>query len=286
MECTLVGVFDSRNNAEDARARLAAAGFDEGALSLACEDAAARADAPAPSPHHSGAIARFFHSLFGEHHEAERSAEADAYREAFRRGAWAVTVRAGSEREIELAEQALNAAGAIDIDPRAREWRRAGAAAHRPVDERGATAGETIPVVEETLEVGKRSVARGRVRVFSHAIEVPIEQTVRLREEHASVERRATDRLASADDLAAFREGTLEVRDMAEEAVVRKIARVVEEVEITKRVTEHEEVIRDTVRRTEVDVERVEPASPARGARPEVRPAKTAQPEPNPRPSR
>jgi stress response protein YsnF len=286
MESTLVGVFESRESAEDARARLAAAGFGEGALSLACGDAAAPDDAPANSPHHSGPIARFFRSLFGEHHEAERSAEADAYREAFRRGAWALTVRASSEREIELAEQALNAAGAIDIDQRAREWRRAGAAARSSRNVSGAAAAETVPVVEEALEVGKRAVARGRVRVFSHAVEVPVEQTVRLREEQASVERRPADRLASADDLAAFREGTLEVREMAEEVVVRKIARVVAEVEITKRVTEHEEIIRDTVRRTEVDVERVEPPSPERGARAEARPAKTAQPEPNPRPSR
>ena len=286
MESTLVGVFDTRERAEDARARLEAAGFGEGALSLASGDASARDDPAQASPHHGGAIARFFRSLFGEHHASERSAETDAYREAFRRGAWAVTVRASSEREIELAEQALNAAGAIDIDQRAREWRRAGAAARSPGDASDAPAGTTVPVVEEKLEVGKRAVARGRARVVSRVVDVPVEQTVRLREEQASVERRPADRLASGDDLAAFREGTLEVREMAEEVVVRKIARVVAEVEIAKRVTEHEEVIRDTLRRTEVDIERVEPPSPERGARAEVRRAETAQPEPGPRPSR
>ena len=112
---------------------------------------------------------------------------------------------------------------------------------------------------------------RGRVRVFSHVVQVPIEQEIRLRQEHATVERRAADRPASEDDFLAFREGTLEVREMAEEAVVRKTARVVAEVEIAKRVTVHEQLIRDTVRRTEIEVERVaDPAAPARGARRET----------------
>jgi len=55
----------------------------------------------------------------------------------------------------------------------------------------------------------------------------------------------------------AFREGTLEVTERAEEAVVSKTARVVEEVVVGKQVEEHTETIRDTVRRTDVDVQEV-----------------------------
>jgi stress response protein YsnF len=40
--------------------------------------------------------------------------------------------------------------------------------------------------------------------------------------------------------------------------VVSKDARVVEEITVSKEVTEQEEVIRDTVRDTEVDIDRVE----------------------------
>ena len=161
-------------------------------------------------------------------------------------GEWAVamtesgpsglTVRVSSEAELVQAEQVLQAAGA---------------------------SAEKIPVVEERLNVGTRTVARGKVRVSSHVVEAPVEEAVRLRQEEARVERRPADRPATELDFAAFEEGVLEVREMIEEAVVRKTARVVAEVEVSKRITEREEIVRDTLRRTQVDIERVEPAQRA-----------------------
>jgi hypothetical protein len=70
-----------------------------------------------------------------------------------------------------------------------------------------------------------------------------------------NVERRPVDRELRADDMTAFREGTVEMREMAEEAVVAKKARVVEEVRISKEATDRTEQITDTVRRTDVQVE-------------------------------
>jgi len=88
-------------------------------------------------------------------------------------------------------------------------------------------------------------------------IERPVEETVRLREEHATVERRPVDQPLNAADEDAFREQTIEVRETAEEPVVGKRARVTEEVVIGKQSTEREATIRDTVRETDVDVERI-----------------------------
>jgi stress response protein YsnF len=48
------------------------------------------------------------------------------------------------------------------------------------------------------------------------------------------------------------------VRDTAEEAVVAKDARVVEEVVVGKEASDRTETISDSVRRTDVDVETVE----------------------------
>jgi len=48
------------------------------------------------------------------------------------------------------------------------------------------------------------------------------------------------------------------VRDTAEEAVVAKDARVVEEVAVGKEASDRTETISDSVRRTDVDVETVE----------------------------
>ncbi|HEX2540145.1 MAG TPA: YsnF/AvaK domain-containing protein [Caldimonas sp.] len=148
-----------------------------------------------------------------------------------------VTVRVTSEAELNRAEQVLEAAGA-----------------------------ETLPVLEEQLEVGRRTERSGVVRVSSRVVEAPVEQAVHLREERATVERRAADRPAGEADLAAFAEGVLDVREMVEVAVVSKTARVIEEVEISKRIVHHEEVVRDTVRRTEVHVDRM----PATAREPET----------------
>lgn len=116
---------------------------------------------------------------------------------------------------------------------------------------------ETIEVVEEDLQVGKRAVESGGVRVTSHLREVPVEEEVRLREEHVEIERRPVNRPATEADLQNFREGTIEVRETHEEAVVGKDARVVEEIRVHKDVDERTERVRDTVRRTEVEVEQL-----------------------------
>ena len=127
------------------------------------------------------------------------------------------------------------------------------AAAALPVTNADST---VIPVTQEELVVGKREVDRGGVRVFRRVIEEPVSESVSLREEHVIVDRRPVDRAVTEADL---RDGdrTIELTEMAEEAVVGKTARVVEEVRVGKEATERTETIRDTVRHTEVDVEQV-----------------------------
>jgi uncharacterized protein (TIGR02271 family) len=115
-----------------------------------------------------------------------------------------------------------------------------------------------IPVVEEQLAVGKREVNRGGARIHTRVTERPVEENVTLREEHVTVDRRPVDRPASEADINAFKEGTIEVNERAEEAVVAKQARVVEEVVVNKEATERTETVRDTVRRTDVDVDELD----------------------------
>jgi uncharacterized protein (TIGR02271 family) len=114
-----------------------------------------------------------------------------------------------------------------------------------------------IPVVQEELKVGKREVQRGGVRVFSRVVETPVNESVSLREEHVNVERRPVDQPISTADTAAFKEQSIELRERAEEAVVQKSARVVEEVVVGKEATQRQENITDTVRHTEVQVEQL-----------------------------
>ena len=114
---------------------------------------------------------------------------------------------------------------------------------------------EAIPVVEEEIRVGKRQVARGGVRVRSYVLERPVEQDVTLHEERVEVERRPVDRPVGTVPADAFRERSIEVTATGEEAVVQKDTRVVEEVVVRKEAEERTETVRDTVRKTEVEVE-------------------------------
>jgi uncharacterized protein (TIGR02271 family) len=121
----------------------------------------------------------------------------------------------------------------------------------------GGASSTAIPVVQEQLKVGKREVQRGGVRVFSRIVETPVDQSIGLREEHVNIERHAVDQPVSSADTTAFKEQWIEMRETAEEPVVEKTARVVEEVVVAKEVGEREEKIHGTVRHTEVEVEQL-----------------------------
>ena len=117
---------------------------------------------------------------------------------------------------------------------------------------------KAVQIVEEELVVGKDKLAIGGVRVTSSVEERPVEETVTLREERVSAEERPADRELSAEEAeAAFEEKTVEALGTTEEAKVSKKARVVGEVAVNKAVEEREETVRDTVRKTDVDIEEV-----------------------------
>ena len=122
---------------------------------------------------------------------------------------------------------------------------------------------QAIPVIQEELKVGKRAVQRGGVRIYQRVVETPVNETIGLREEHVNVERHAVDRPVTAADVNAFQETTIELRESAEEAVVEKTARVVEEVVVGKEVSQRQENISDTVRHTEIQVEQLTPEDDA-----------------------
>ena len=110
-----------------------------------------------------------------------------------------------------------------------------------------------IPLAEEQIEVGKRTVDRGVTRVRRYVVERPVEQDVTLRGERVTIERRRPIETAGVPGQA-IQERVVEVRETEEVPVVAKTARVVEEVTIRKEETEGTETVRDTVRREEVEV--------------------------------
>jgi uncharacterized protein (TIGR02271 family) len=258
MADTLAGVFDDYEQAELARERLASAGFRREAIQVTPERSAwGTGDATyGGRASDQGGLRGFFASLFGAAEESHGH-----YSEAVRRGSIVVSVDVDDERQIAQATEILEDCGAIDVDERVERWKAGGYTGYdeqaKPLTrEEIARDRETLKVVQEDLKVGKRAVDRGAVRVHRRVSETPVQEQVTLNEERAVVERRPVDRPANEADLAAFKEGEMEIRETREEPVVSKSARVVEEVEIGKEAKQRTETVSDTVRRTDVDVER------------------------------
>ncbi|WP_457092242.1 YsnF/AvaK domain-containing protein [Microvirga sp. P5_D2] len=194
--------------------------------------------------------------------------DAHSYAEGIRRGGALVTVRA-SDTDVDRIVDILDDEGTVDFDERENTWRSEGwtgagvtnATAAAGLTDRAASksdrAEEVIPIAEEELHVGKREVNRGRVRLNSRIVERPVQEQVSLREERVQVERRPVSGTTQAGAISGdpFQERTIEVEERAEEAVVSKEARVVEEVVVRKQADQRTETVSDTVRRTEVDVE-------------------------------
>lgn len=117
---------------------------------------------------------------------------------------------------------------------------------------------EVVRLAEEQLNVGKRIFETGTTRIRRFVTERPVEAKVTLHEEHATVLRRAVSDPGYIKDID-WSDKEYEVTETAEQPVVSKTARVVEEVAFGKEGTDRTETVRDTVRRQQVDVEKLDP---------------------------
>ncbi|AUD06830.1 YsnF/AvaK domain-containing protein [Spirosoma pollinicola] len=266
MAHTVIGIFDNASEAQTAVDQLVSNGFSRSNIDLSAGtgSAATGSDALIPDRHVNtsgtrseelvddtkdvgSSVGGFFSSLFG----SDDDEDTKKYSTVGGRGS-IVTVHADTDEQAEQAADILDEAGAVDVNERATEY---GYSSPTPTAALGTDGDQTIKVIEENLEVGKRTVETGGVRLRSRIVAKPVEESIRLREERVTVNRTTVNRPATAADLNAFQEGEISLTEHAEVPVVSKTANVVEEISVDKAVTERQEVIRDTVRKTEVDVE-------------------------------
>jgi len=112
-----------------------------------------------------------------------------------------------------------------------------------------------IPLVDEELEIAKRQVEAGGVRVQTRIVTKAVRREVPVREERVTVERRKVDApLSMADADAQLRDRDVEVKAKSEQPVVIKRAHAVEELVLKKERTERTEEVEDTVRHTEAEI--------------------------------
>ena len=274
MSSTITAMFDSRADAEAAKERLKASNVDADHIHVHDKSSAGYRE-QGYSTHQDRGMWDSIKNAFLPDEDRH------TYEEGVRRGGAVLTADV-DEDDVARAVQVLEEAGSVDVDDRAGQWRQSG----WDYQAGGATGGasalggfgdrdtgardagsqeEVIPVVEEQLVVGKRDVSRGGVRVRSYVTETPVHEQVRLRNERVNVERRPVDRaLSGSDD--AFRERTIVMTATGEEAVVGKTARVVDELVVSKSADERVEQIDDTVRRTDVEIDRDEGSDTNRGS--------------------
>jgi uncharacterized protein (TIGR02271 family) len=272
MSSTITAMFDSRSDAEAAKARLESANVDAEHVHIHDKTSSGHRE-QGYSTHEDRGVWDSIKNAFLPDEDRH------TYEEGLRRGGVLLTADVDDDR-VDEAVRVLEGAGSIDIDDRSSQWRSSGWDYSAPAAGAGVGTGaalgsnaqttgvgstdhvgssereEVIPVVEEQLVVGKRDVNRGGVRVRSYVTETPVHEQIRLRNERVNVERRSVDLPLSAADGDAFRERSIDMTATGEEAVVGKNARVVEEVVVSKTVEEHVENIDDTVRKTDVEVDR------------------------------
>ena len=273
MTSTITALFDTRSEAEAAKARLKAAHVDVNHIHVHDKSSAGYKDTGYSTHEDRGIWDSIKHAFLPDE-------DRHTYEEGVRRGGVLLTADV-DDSNVDEAVAVLEQANTIDIDDRSNEWRSngwdypaagaaiGGGAALSSVGTAAPVAStseseEVIPVVEEELVVGKRDVDRGGVRVRSYVTETPVHEQIRLRNERINVERRPVDLPLSAADGDAFRERSIDMVATGEEAVVGKTARVVEEVVVSKTADEHVEEVDDTVRRTEVEVDRDTDLDPKR----------------------
>ncbi len=220
MTAFTIGLFGSREAAQRVRGALVEAGCDEGSVAIFGKEA-------------GDGIAQ---DLVERGFETQR---ARLYAEAVGRGGVLV---AAEVEDTDKVQAVMNR-----FDEKTPE----------ELLERGAEQVERAQSVEEELRVGKEQTTAGK-RLVSSVSEREVEKPVTLREEEVEVERRREDRrLGPGEADRAFREETVEVTATSERPVVAKEARVTGEVALRKQTGEREEVVRDTLRRKDVDVETV-----------------------------
>lgn len=263
MSKTVVGLFSTTAQAEQVKKTLVADGYDGQNLQVMAGDrpnATTTGTATAFDKDYtdigSGGgtgigekVSSFFRSLSGGDDDVHHH-----YATGVNEGGALLTATVADNKAAEVASL-MKQNGARDIEGTYKQ----GAGGSTPVQTRDTTAltGETaIPIVEEELVVGKREVGRGGVRIYSHVVERPVEESVTLHEERINVERRPVNRPATAADFGTG-DRSFELRATGEEAVVGKTSRVVEEVRVGKQGSDHTETVNDSVRKTEVEVEEI-----------------------------
>jgi len=113
---------------------------------------------------------------------------------------------------------------------------------------------DSLKLAEEQVDIGKRQINDGSVRLRRFTVEDEVSEDISLFDQHAEVFRHAVDEPAYLNDVD-WSDKTIEVEESHEIPTVAKTARIKEEVGLRGEETARVETVKDSVRRQEVEVE-------------------------------
>ncbi len=111
-----------------------------------------------------------------------------------------------------------------------------------------------VPLSEEELRVGKRSVSAGQVRLRKIVRTEVVNQPVEIRHEDVVVERISADQVRSGTTTSNFDEQVIDVPLTREEVVVQKDAHVTGAVRVNKTSIAEQQNVSETLRKEDVEV--------------------------------
>jgi uncharacterized protein (TIGR02271 family) len=245
----IVAVYDKAGKAKEAARALEASGFPSSDISVLNRESLTDAEV-----HEAGLWRRLFGRNVGDH-------ESSVYGRTIESGGAVLTLRT-SDSDVTRAMKVLDVHNPVDVNERATTLGVVPSAVPRSSTTQPSATARTIAkeevlrLAEEQLDVGKRQLETGKARIRRFVTERPVEAHVTLHEEHAEMLRRAVSDPSLARDVD-WSDKTIEITETAEQAVVNKTAHVAEEVVIRKEGSDHVETVRGTVRRQQVELERL-----------------------------
>jgi uncharacterized protein (TIGR02271 family) len=248
MSETIVAVFETGSHADQAASALKAAGVQSSAIERHSKESAVAASGQGSAPKSTGFF--FWDMMLGVQAQHQ---DRPSYERSVERGETVLAVTV-SDEEADKIMAVLEKHSPVDLEGTSGSSDAMGDRAAPAAKKKETAKGEeVIQLAEEELQVGKRTVNRGTTRIRRYVVETPVEQTVSLKDQTVTIERRKPVVDEATGDV--LTEKTVEVNNTSEIPVSGKIARLKEEVVVHRQSSEHTETVRDTVRQDRVDVE-------------------------------
>src|SRR5215471_3063895 len=247
----VVSVYDTADKAKSALNVLKSSGIDTSDVSILDRNTLGTGI----DHQHVGLWRRLFGENVWEH-------EAAVYGDTLQRGGAVLSVRGPKDRVAKIMA-ILDAHKPVDVHEQAAKIGtevpiEAKALITAPGTSTGASKNDVLRLAEEQMNVGKRMFETGTTRIRRFITERPVEAQVTLHEEHAKVVRKAvTDPNYIAD--IDWSDKEYSVTETAERPFVNKTARVVEEIAVGREGSDRTETVRDTVRRQQAEIEKLDP---------------------------